>query len=247
MNNFLFALRFLTRLPAGRHRDFNVDEAAGSVPWFGFVGMIIGVLVCATAWLMVMLLHLPALLSAAISVAIWVGLSGALHLDGLADCADACMGGYDRERMLEIMKDSSCGVAAVVAIALVLLLKTAALTELISQQRCMLLLLPPVLGRVMMVGVLLFVPYLRSEGLGSAMKSGANVKVSLSGVAIVLCLLFVIEPPAAMVALFAAVVATLILLKIVAKPLGGATGDVYGAVCEVSETAVLIGLVAWVA
>lgn len=82
--------------------------------------------------------------------AVWVGLSGGLHLDGLADTADAWIGGHaDRQRTLEIMKDPRSGPIAVVVLLLVLLLKFAALVVLLGQGAWAGLLLAPWLGRAL--------------------------------------------------------------------------------------------------
>jgi adenosylcobinamide-GDP ribazoletransferase len=112
----------------------------------------------------------PLLLHAALLLTVWVLLSGALHLDGLADSADAWLGGFgDRERTLTIMKDPRSGPIAVVTLVLVLLLKFAALLALIEQQHALALIIVPLLGRSALLGLFLTTPYVRAGGLGQAL------------------------------------------------------------------------------
>jgi adenosylcobinamide-GDP ribazoletransferase len=109
-------------------------------------------------------------LQAALLLALWVLLSGALHLDGLADSADAWLGGFgDRERTLQIMKDPRSGPIAVVTLVLVLLLKFCALWVLVEHGAGGLLVLAPVVGRAAMLGLFLTTPYVRAGGLGAAL------------------------------------------------------------------------------
>jgi hypothetical protein len=106
---------------------------------------------------------------AALVLAVWVLLTGGLHLDGLADTADAWIGGQgDRDRTLAIMKDPRSGPMAVVIIVLVLLSKFAALQVLLAGDARTVLLLTPMLGRTVIVLLLITTPYVRPEGLGAA-------------------------------------------------------------------------------
>ena len=104
---------------------------------------------------------------AALMLAVWVIITGGLHLDGLADTADAWIGGRgDRDRTLAIMKDSRSGPIAIIAIVLVLLNKFAALQVLLAGDARAVLLLAPVLGRATIVLLLITTPYVRPHGLG---------------------------------------------------------------------------------
>jgi adenosylcobinamide-GDP ribazoletransferase len=138
------------------------------------------------------MLGAPLLLHAALLLTVWVLLSGALHLDGLADSADAWLGGFgDRERTLTIMKDPRSGPIAVVTLVLVLLLKFAALLALIEQQHALALIIVPLLGRSALLGLFLTTPYVRAGGLGQALadhlpRSAGKQVLAVSGLACVL-------------------------------------------------------------
>ncbi len=109
------------------------------------------------------------MLHAALLLSLWVLLSGGLHLDGLADSADALGGFGDRERTLTIMKDPRSGPIAVVTLVLVLLLKFAAILALIESNHSIGLLLAPLIGRSAMLALFLGTPYVRAGGLGQAL------------------------------------------------------------------------------
>lgn len=235
MNGLWFALAFLTRLPTP---PLDFDDAAAqarALAWYPLVGLLIGLLLLALAALL-QWLHAPAPLTAACVLALWVWLSGGLHLDGLADCADAWAGGHgQRERILQILKDPAAGPMGVVAIVLVLLLKFAALQALLTQG---VLLLAPVLGRAAAVAMFLCLPYVRAAGLGSALaqapRGACAIAVLLAGAS---CLLFALPGLAALVA---AIGVFLHWQRDCLRRLGGFTGDAAGAVIERVEAAAVV-------
>lgn len=242
MDSFLFALQFLSRLPVKRAEPAGLDSQAAAVSWFPVVGAIIGVFVVLFSGLLIEIIHLPALLSATLVVAFWVFITGGLHLDGLADCADAWMSCSPPGRMLEIMKDPACGAGAVIAMVLILAIKVAAVTALLENRQYLWLILPIISGRVMMVLVLMYLPYLRKKGLGKVLQDRLNHGRAKLSMALVCLLVLAIWPGAMMTALLAAFAGAVLVLFWIAKPLGGVTGDVYGAVTEVAEASALIGL-----
>ena len=146
MTPLLIALQFLTRLPVSLPGIPTPEQVGRSLLWYPLVGLLLGLLL----WGAHLLLgQASAVLQAAIILALWVGLSGGLHLDGLADTADAWVGGFaDRERTLAIMKDPRSGPIAVVVLVLLLLLKFAALFTLLQAGQGIYLLLLPWLGRI---------------------------------------------------------------------------------------------------
>jgi adenosylcobinamide-GDP ribazoletransferase len=231
------AIGFLTRLPVPTPPFDDKAAQAASVVWYPLVGALIGALLCALAW---MLQGAPALLSAALIVTAWVVLTGALHLDGLADSADAWIGGLgNRERTLEIMKDPRSGPAGVVALVLMLLLKFAALASLVSASQVSLL-LAPVLARAGLTALFVAMPYARREGLGSALMQAPRRACSwVLGMTGVLSLCFGLRGA---IAVAAAVLVWFVWRRACLERLGGFTGDTAGALAEMIEVAVLVAL-----
>lgn len=163
----LIALQFLTRLPVRLPGLPTEQENGRSLLWYPFVGLLIGGLLllgyAVTSGVAVSL-------QAALLLSIWVWLSGGLHLDGLADTADAWVGGYgDRERTLAIMKDPACGPIGVISLVLLLLLKWAALMALLEAGQWLVLLLAPWLGRWVLPLLLFTTPYVRPGGMGQVL------------------------------------------------------------------------------
>ncbi|MBL7252663.1 adenosylcobinamide-GDP ribazoletransferase [Alloalcanivorax marinus] len=228
------ALSLLTRLPVRVATPVDERDQGRSVAWYPAVGLLIGLLLWGLASLLV---SAPAWPVAVLVLAVWVGLTGALHLDGLADSADAWLGGYgDRARTLAIMKDPYCGPAGVVAVVLVLLAKAAALAVLIPVAP-LALLVAPVLGRAACAGLFLALPYVREQGLGSgAARHPARRAVSLAMVAAALLAVLLGQWLVVLVAgaVFAAAVA------LMRRRLGGFTGDTAGALVETVEAVVLL-------
>jgi adenosylcobinamide-GDP ribazoletransferase len=236
MRGLLAAIGFLTRLPVPAWAYGDARTQAASLAWYPAVGLLLGGLLWALAWL----LHgAPPLLTTALLLAAWVGLTGALHLDGLADSADAWIGGLgDRERTLRIMKDPRSGPAGVVALVLLLLLKFAALASLPAPGPA--LLLAPLLGRAALTALFLGTPYVREGGLGSAMHGASRQACML---ALLLTLVFGLACGGrGAVAMVVAVAVFATWRAACLRRLGGFTGDTAGAMAELVEMAVLVAL-----
>ncbi|WLG52514.1 adenosylcobinamide-GDP ribazoletransferase [Pseudomonas sp. FP1742] len=236
---FRIALQFLSSLPIRLPGMPTPEELGRSLLFYPLVGLLFGVILWGLNWL---LLGTPLLLHAALLLSVWVVLSGALHLDGLADSADAWLGGYgDRERTLTIMKDPRSGPIAVVTLVLVLLLKFAALLALIEQHSVVLIIVP-LIARSALLGLFLTTPYVRPGGLGQALAdhlprlAGKQV-LAISAVACVL-----IAGLSGVWALALAVVVFVWLRQVMMRRLGGTTGDTAGALLELLEVALLVGL-----
>ncbi|QXI02180.1 adenosylcobinamide-GDP ribazoletransferase [Pseudomonas monsensis] len=234
------ALQFLSSLPIRLPGMPQPEQLGRSLLCYPLVGLLFGVML----WgLNLALAGAPLLLHAALLLTVWVLLSGALHLDGLADSADAWLGGFgDRERTLTIMKDPRSGPIAVVTLVLVLLLKFAALLALIEQQQGVLLLIVPMLGRAALLGLFLTTPYVRAGGLGQALADHLPRRAGwwVLGASMLGSLL--IAGVEAVVALVVAFGMFVWLRQVMMRRLGGTTGDTAGALLELLEMAVLVGL-----
>lgn len=230
------ALQFLSSLPVSLPGMPAPREVGRSLLCYPLVGLLFGLLL----WLASHLLEgTPAPLHAALLLTLWVLLSGALHLDGLADSADAWLGGFgDRERTLLIMKDPRSGPIAVVTLVLVLLLKFCALWVLVEQGIGAQLLLAPLIGRAAMLGLFLSTPYVRQGGLGQALAE--HLPRHAAGWVLLGCVLFCVVLGGWVVVLALAVFAWL--RQLMCWRLGGTTGDTAGAMLELLELAVVLGL-----
>jgi len=253
------AFQFLSRFPVRSQPGFTPELLKRSVVYYPLVGAAIGA--CTAIGAAVAALLLPPLPAAVITLILWVGLTGGLHLDGWMDSADALLSYRTRERMLEIMKDSRVGAMGVLACVLLLLLKTALLAALLEGgplYALSLLLLPPVWSRWFMVRAMGRWPLARAgEGLagsfaglppvherralaGAALLSLAAALPALAGggtAAWPLALAAVLLLPGA------ALLCGTLAARAVSGRLGGLTGDVYGALNELLEAVLLLLLV----
>lgn len=233
------ALQFLTRLPLKLSSAPTPQQTGRSLLWYPAVGLLFGGLLQLLA---LAAGQLPVSLHAALLLAIWVLASGGLHLDGLADSADAWAGGHgDRRRMLAIMKDPRAGPMAVIALLLVLLLKFAALETLLRHDAAPALWLAPYLARSAVLLLFATTPYIRENGLGSALAAHLPRRTALW-----LCPLLALPALAtgrtAAIALLAAIAVFAAVRRELLARIGGTTGDTAGALVELSETAVLLAL-----
>lgn len=254
------AFQFLSRFPVKGEPGFSSELLRHSVVYYPVVGAVIGLSVAAGAALTGLVLpHWPA---AVVTLILWVGLTGGLHLDGWMDSADGLLSYRTRERMLEIMKDSRVGAMGVLACVLLLLLKASLLAALIegySYYELPLLVLPAIWSRWYMVRAMVRYPIARGdEGLAA---NFAGLAPSHERRALLLAALLSLAAAAAPLALGAGLaawplhlVAALLLPALalacgtvaarhVSSRLGGLTGDVYGALNELLEVVLLLVLV----
>lgn len=234
MKEFLLALQFLTRLPLP---PVAADGAAfaRSMRWFPAAGLVIGLAVLGAAWLG---LQLDPWSGAMAALAVWVGITGALHLDGLADLADAS-GAIHKgpERLREVLADPHVGSFGVVAIALQLLAKLVLLHALLTGAGWWTLLFVPAAARL---GPLLWSWWLPPlhEGLASRFRHAIR-PADLIVWAVLLAFAAAIAAPA--------LIAAPLLIAAwgwrVRRSLGGICGDGHGAGIELVETGLLLALV----
>lgn len=236
-----FALGFLTILPVPKRmaQEISARDLAASLGFYPLVGCILGILSLCFAYPLSGVVPLPIL--AVLVTILHAMLTRFFHLDGLADLADGLWGGYTPERRLEIMKDSHTGSFGAAAVSLILLLKSASYFSLLSLNAWPVLVMVPTLSRTSVVVAAWGSSYARKEGgLGRAfldhMKLGDLVTAALLGAAIS-CSASIV-PAAPM--LITAVVCGRALKWLAHRMLGGVTGDVLGAVNELTEAVLLI-------
>lgn len=235
----LIAIQFLTRLPIRLNTAPEMAELGRSLLFYPVVGLMIGMLLTG---LEILLPESAGLYPAAILLAAWVLLTGAFHLDGLADSADAWAGGPgDPTRALAIMKDPRCGPVGVVAVVLVLLLKFAALDLAVRQHDALAILFAPLLGRSAPLLLFLTTPYVRPGGLGEMLTQALPRRATMRVLwAVAIAVLAVAGLKGLWMMLLAGLTFGL-LRSLIMHRIEGATGDTAGALIELAECAALTG------
>jgi adenosylcobinamide-GDP ribazoletransferase len=232
------AASFLTIIPVGIDSAASAD-VAGSFGWFPLIGFILGAILTGADHFLAMLINQT--VRSIILILALAAITGAVHLDGLADTADALGAGRDRLRALKILGDSRIGTFGSCAIFFVLALKIAALVS-GTHSRALGLVLAPGLARWAMVAVPYKLPYLREQGAGSALlgvREERNIRVAS---AITLLALLAAYSTVALRGAVVSIALVWILRAFYVRWLGGITGDLIGAAGEVVETAALIAI-----
>jgi adenosylcobinamide-GDP ribazoletransferase len=230
MKGLIVAIQFLTRLPAPR---INVSDAefACSIRWFPAVGLIVGVIVAGGARLGA---TIDPWVGALAGVLLWVMVTGALHLDGLGDIADALgVAHKDRERMLAVMADPHVGSFAVVGIALQLLAKLVLLRAAIDAGLWLSITVIPLAARI---GPLLWTRLLPPLHAGLA----ARFRDSVRTIDIAVWILLLAGSAWFAPAMLAAPVLMLVWAWRLRRTLGGISGDGHGAGIELVESGLLL-------
>lgn len=230
MRSLILAIQFLTRLPVPAVVDFQTEEQVRSVAWFPLVGVLVGGVVAASVWLGALF---DPWLGALLGLAAWVGVTGALHLDGLADLADALGASHGKpERLLGVLADPHVGVFGVVVLVMQLAAKLVLLMLAARLELFWLLMLVPAWARL---GVLWWsrLPSIK-PGLGErfAWQAAAWIPwgwLVVLGSASLSCPILLVAP-----------LAILAWHGFLAVRLGGMTGDALGAGVEVVESLLLL-------
>ncbi|MGD9972756.1 MAG: adenosylcobinamide-GDP ribazoletransferase [Desulfatirhabdiaceae bacterium] len=233
MKHLTSALAFLTILPIRGSTEF---DTAKMIPFFPVVGLIVGALLSIVDALAIRIWPGPA--AAAIDVVFLMGITGAFHLDGLADTADGLLGHRSRERALEIMKDSRIGVMGACALIACILLKWAGLAHM-GPERSLALILIPAYARAGILFGMKMLPYGRSTGTGLAffgnslplsafvwllIPIGGSFFLGLAGIV--------------MMGMFFLILRTLLFWY--KKRMGCITGDMMGAITEMIEAVLFL-------
>lgn len=236
--HFIIALQFLTRIPVPHLQDISQLEIGRSFRYYPLVGLVIGFFLLALGWL---ISDIPSTLQASLVLLLWIIITGALHLDGLADSADAWLGGHgDREKTLAIMKDAACGPAGVIALVIILLIKFNALNLILQEGKWMFLLLTPLLARTAVLFLFQTTTYVRPGGLGEALASYYSHGVG-SIILLAVCLATLLMMGiSGLIVILALLITVLLLRGLMIKRIGGTTGDTAGALIEISEVVLLV-------
>ena len=247
MNSFLIGLQFLTRIFVVKQSVWTEESFGQSVKYFPAVGAILGI-ICAVVVGVVNHLSLS-ILTGAIGFTSLIILTGGIHCDGLMDSAYGLFSGREREKILDIMKDSRAGSFGVVAMILIAVIETSTLIELALLSTwwlCAAIYSAPIIARLMMVVTIGAFPYARPTGMGKAFAKFTTrrtiIFATLETILLLLPLYFIgkIFFLCAAAASLIALIVTWKFATFAMEKIGGVTGDIYGAVTTLAELFVLI-------
>lgn len=241
---FFGAVRFFTRLPVPAWVGHSAAALNRSARYFPAVGLLVGG-IGALVYLAALQVW-PAPVAVLLSMAATIYATGAFHEDGLADTVDGLGGGWDKLRILEIMKDSRVGSYGVIAMVLALLSKFALLTAMDATLVPLALIAGHALSRFCSTALLASMDYVREDLLTKAKPLATRLTAGEMLVALVFVLvaLAFLPIPRAAAGCVLAILATLWLAAKFRRWLGGYTGDCLGATQQVSEIAFYLGLLA---
>ncbi|QHB33139.1 adenosylcobinamide-GDP ribazoletransferase [Yersinia canariae] len=242
---FLATLQFMTRIPVPERwtQGLAMDNYERGIIGFPFIGLIVGVIGGGVFTLLAPWCGVPlAALGYVLALAL---VTGAFHLDGLADTCDGVFSARKREQMLEIMRDSRLGTNGGLALIFIVVAKVLVVSELALRDVSMLALLTAasVVGRTVIVLLMYRHRYAREgNGLGNiyiGKVTGRQTAITLLGGAVLVLLL---GKGTALLALIITMVVVLLLASYLRRRLGGQTGDTLGAAAEVGELVFLLAL-----
>lgn len=238
MRDFITGLEFLTRIRFSQRDNWTKEDFSRSVPYFPLVGLVIGLFLAAVNYGLIYFAA-PSFLRAALLILAEIIITGGLMYDGFMDTADGVFSARNRERMLEIMKDSCVGANAVLAIIVLILLKVAVYLEMPAEKLTLTLLAMSVATRTFMVLYVVNFTYARKEGIGHLFKQYA--KPFYTYIAFVLCggILYLCGVNFLLIAGITLLLA-LGSANFLSGQLGGLTGDTYGALTETGNIIFLI-------
>ena len=243
---FFSGLSFYTRIPCPSWVGFSAENLNKSRKYLPLIGLIVGMIAALAYGLSSFLL--PVSVSIILSMIVTVYLTGAFHEDGLADCVDGFGGGWEKDQILAIMKDSRIGSYGTISLVMVLGLKFALLWELqaISEQFLLLsLVLAHSLSRLMASLIMQFYDYVSEV---SASKSSSVTSMNLSTLEMcwsilpILAILFVIGNSKFVIAILPLLILAWLLGGYYQKRIGGYTGDCLGATQQLAEVSFYVVL-----
>lgn len=238
---FILLTQFLTRIPLNITLNIKDDDFEKSTIFFPLVGLIVGVFNCLmyVAFSKISTGLFPIIAAVLANVII----TGALHIDGLADSCDGIFSARSKERILEIMRDSRVGTHGVIGIAFDFLMRIGVLNSVESDKVIYFLLISPVVSRTMIVFASSISVYARkSDGLGNLFIEKVSKQRALAAVCIELIISFIFFRYISLGLLISGITITLLMRSYFYSKIDGLTGDNLGAINEVIEITTMITL-----
>lgn len=244
---FFTALMFYTRIPCPSWVDYSQENLNKATRYFPLVGWIVAAGVAFVFWLSHLIF--PITISAVLAMITGVLMTGAFHEDGFADTCDGFGGGWTKERILDIMKDSRSGAYAVIGTILLLLLKFSALVELGKIDIWLgvtVIILANTLSRFSAVYITFFSKYVREDELSKAKPIAKKLSIANFIVASlwVIPAFLLFQEPMFLFVLLPVFMMTLYLNRYFKKWIGGYTGDCLGATQQINEIVIFLSCLA---
>jgi adenosylcobinamide-GDP ribazoletransferase len=240
MRMLKIAIGFLTVFPFSGKEEYRPGDLGRAAGWFPMIGAFLGVMIAAIYYGLSQVF--PGMVAAALAVAVWVGLTGGLHLDGLADSCDGLLNASGRERRLEIMKDPRVGTFGALGLIMSVLLKFVCLSSLSFQQAWIVLPLAAGLGRWLLIWAGKQ-PLARPGGMGADYSVGLNPGsfwLAASTTALLAALAGFLSGWRVLGVLAAVHLIAWLIFRMAKSRLGGVTGDIFGLLVELSEVVTLL-------
>ena len=237
---FVGAIRFFTRLPVPGNFGHSGLALERAIRYFPASGLIIGSISALVFALSTFFGPKTLAVLAAIAIAAW--LTGAIHEDGWSDMVDGFGGGWEKERILEIMRDSCIGSFGAVALVLMLLIRFFALLEIDLLLVPITLIAGHAFSRLCSTFVLAALDYARPDGKAKAFANRlSHGELAFAALTALPPLLF-LPLQQSVTGVFLALAATVYLARMFKRQIGGYTGDCFGAVQQLSEVAFYCGM-----
>ncbi|TAF44223.1 MAG: adenosylcobinamide-GDP ribazoletransferase [Sphingobacteriales bacterium] len=242
---FLTALMFFTRLPCPASTDHSEEYLNRASKYFTLVGVLVGSLVALSYWLFNFIFSSD--ISILMAFVVSILLTGAFHEDGFADVCDGFGGGWTKEKILEIMKDSRLGTYGVVGLVLIFGLKYVCLTNISTQIMGITLISAHAISRLTAVSLIYTEQYAREDLLSKAKPLATKMSHNDFALACIFGLspLFLFGNYAVFLVLIPLLLLKLYFSWYFKKWIGGYTGDCLGAVQQMAEIVFYLTLI-WV-
>lgn len=242
MKRFISILQFMTRIPINIDTGFD-EEFHKTITYFPLVGLVLGVLIYIIG--LVSGIFFDSFITSIIVTLALVILTGGLHIDGLGDTFDAIYSYRDKERMLEIMKDSRLGTNSLLAIMFLILLKIGFIYSIINNNLLWTVIFMPVVARLGVIVMMYKTVTPRENGMGNLFIGKASTSMFTIAILYTIILMIGISKLIFLASTFEAMmlISTIIILLIfnnlfkkhIYKKIDGVTGDILGCTIELGE------------
>ena len=240
LNGLLGIISFSTRIPITRY--ITIEEMAGSVMLWPYVGFFIGFVAVLFAYVLMYVFHFSPLLTSALVYAFILWFTGFNHLDGVLDMGDGLMAHGDAKRRLEIMRDSMVGTGGIATFFLVAAITIAAYSSIDYTHLLAVILLSESCSKYSMITTMLYGDD-DSRGIGRQIKDGMTYKILIANLIVISIIGYMLVGISGVVVAFVAIFTGFMMSIIAQRNFGCVTGDVMGATNELSRTVTLIVLV----